>query len=137
MWLISRQFTALALLAAALLPSPSEAKAFGFPTPPPVLDPKTYVSPSGRYTLLVDPSNMHGRGLATYRLSKNGHEVWSGEKAFSLWDARVTDEGVAAGYAYSEGPLGFRIHGDFHVVILAEDGTIRLDHVTKREGRRL
>jgi hypothetical protein len=129
----SQRAAGIALILAALLLPPGFVHGFGFPIPPPVLDPKAYVSHSGRYTLLVDPSDMHGRGPATYRLSKDGHEVWSGEKPFSLWDARLTDEGVAAGYAYSEGLRGSRINGDFHVVILAQDGTVRLNQLTRRE----
>jgi hypothetical protein len=125
--------SALIIFVVVAILSPRSAHAFGFGVSPPVLDPKTYVSPSGRYTLLVDPTEMHGRGRASYRLSRDGREVWSGEKPFSLWYAAVNDEGVAGGYAYSEGLQGSRTLGDFHVVILAEDGSIRLDQVTKRE----
>ena len=120
------------ILATLLLP-PGLVHGFGFPVPPAILDPKTYISPSGRYTLLVDPSHMHGRGPATYRLSKDGREVWSGEKQFTLWAARVTDEGVVGGFAYSDGQGDSQTKGDFQVVILAQDGTVRLDHATKRE----
>ncbi len=83
--------------------------------------------------MLVDPSHKHGRGPATYRLSKDGREVWSGEKPFTLWYARVTDAGVVGGFAYSEGEGDRQTQGDFQVVILDQDGTVRLDNVTKRE----
>jgi sugar lactone lactonase YvrE len=134
MRLHSRRFAGIAFALAGLV-SPGVATAFDFGAPPPVLDPKTYVSPSGRFTLLVDPSAMEGRGRATYRLSQDGREVWRAEKPFSLWNARVTDDGVVGGYAYTEGFQGSRIPGDFHVVLLAGDGSVRLDEVTKRAGR--
>src|SRR4051794_30062796 len=113
----SRRTVAIACVGAAVLLAPGWVHAFGWPAPPPVLDPKTYVSPSGRFALHVDPSDVRGRGRAAYRLTEDGREVWSGEKPFSLWDARVTDRGVAGGYAYSEGFQGTRVLGDFRVVI--------------------
>ena len=92
--------------------------------PPPVLNPKTYTSPSGAYKLDVDPSNMHGQGGGTYRLTRHGEEVWSGQRALTLWECTVTDDGAAAGYAYSQGPDGGPVSkagdtnfGSFHVVI--------------------
>ena len=75
--------------------------------PPPVLNPKTYLSPSGEYRLHVDPSTMYGQGKATYRLDRGGQVAWEGARPFTLWDAGVTDDGVVAGYAYSHGWRGF------------------------------
>ncbi len=123
----------IALILAACLLSPPLVHGFGFPIPPSILDPKSYVSPSGHFTLLVDPTHMHGRGPATYRLSKDGREVWAGEKPFTLWNARVTDEGVVGGFAYSDGQGDSQTKGDFQVIILSEHGTVRLDHVTERQ----
>ena len=123
----------MALILAAFLLSPGFAHGFGFPVPPAILDPKSYVSPSGHFTLLVDPSHIHGRGSATYRLSKDGREVWSGEKPFTLWNARVTDEGVVGGFAYSDGEGDSQTKGDFQVIILDQHGFVRVNHVTKRE----
>jgi hypothetical protein len=67
----------------------------------PILEPKEYASPSGGYRLFVDPSDRSGEGPATYRLSYNGKEVWSGKRPFTLWEAGVTDDGRVGGYAYS------------------------------------
>jgi hypothetical protein len=83
MRLHTRPYAGIAALSAAFLLSPREVHAFSFPVPPPVLDPKTYVSPSGHFTLLVDPADIHGRGRATYRLSRDGREVWSAEQPFN------------------------------------------------------
>jgi hypothetical protein len=68
-----------------------------------VLNPKDYDSPSGTYRLRVDPGNRYGAGKATYRLTKGGKEIWSGERPFTLWEAGVTDDGTVAGYAYTRG----------------------------------
>ncbi len=109
---------------------------------PPILNPKCYVSPSGRYSLYVNPSDLHGRGKASYRLTLDGKEVWSAEKPYTLWDAGVTDLGLAAGYAYSHGPqrdwkagAGAGV-GDFRVVIIDPRGTERLDEATTRQADR-
>src|SRR5687768_2809056 len=72
----------------------------------PVLDPQTYTSPSGEYALYIDPDDPHGRGSATYRLSRKGMVVWEGKRDFTLWEAGVTNEGVAGGYAYTPGSRG-------------------------------
>jgi hypothetical protein len=115
--------------------------AFGrsFPERPRVLNPKTYLSPSGQYALLVDPSDMYGRFGASYRLTRQGREVWSGQRPFTLWEAAVTDAGVVGGCAYSlgwsgntDGHDGER-HGNLHVILIDAQGTLRLDQVTKRE----
>lgn len=91
-----------------------------------VLNPKTYTSPSGQYELFVDPSVMDGSGPANYRLSRDGKEVWAGKRPFSLWEARVTDSGAVAGYAYEGGVTTPGHHGvgysGLSIVILAPDG---------------
>gem|GEM_PF-1501262 len=91
-------------------------------------NPATYISLSGRYELLVDHSERDGSGPANYRLTLDGVTVWAGERQFSLWDARVADNGTVAGYAYSEGVRVGGHHGTecrgLCVVILAPDGEI-------------
>jgi hypothetical protein len=110
--------------------------------PPPTLNPKQYNSPSGRYSLFVNPSDLHGRNGGSYRLTRDGLEVWSGSRPYTLWQAFVTDLGVTGGYAYSHGWRGFSDAGfkagagDFRVVIIDEHGKERLDQVTKREESR-
>ena len=46
---------------------------------PPALNPKTYTSPSGEYSLYVNPSNSAGSGGATYRLARKGRVLWGRE----------------------------------------------------------
>lgn len=105
----------------------------------PTLNSKTYTSPSGRYALKVTPGDLYGRGKGSYAFSADGKVVWSGEKPYTLWDARVTDDGVVAGYSYSNGWEGFSEAGfgagmgDFRVVILDPRGAERLNQPTQRE----
>jgi hypothetical protein len=107
--------------------------------PPPTLNPKKYASPSGRYLLFVNPSDLFGRGQAAYGLTREGREVWSAEKPYTLWDACVGDDGLVTGYAYSHGWRGFSEAGieggmgDFRVVIIDPGGKERLEQVTKRQ----
>jgi len=89
--------------------------------PPPVVNPATYESRSGEYVLEVDPSDMYGRGGASYRLTRQGQDVWSGGRPFTLLDAGVSDEGVVAGFAYSGGLQGFAKDDKLHLLILGLD----------------
>lgn len=112
--------------------------------PPPVLNPRTYVSPSGAWRLLVDPNTMYGQGAGNYRLTQHDKVVWEGERDFTLWEAGVTDDGIVAGYAYSHGWRGFPPeaardkvkrsdwNGDFRVLIIDPAGKSRLDERQKR-----
>ncbi len=105
---------------------------------PPALNPVTYKSPSARYALTVDPSDMYGCGPAGYRCAKDGKTLWSSELPFTLYEAGITDAGVAGGYGYTHGPSGFLGRGpgegpgEFLVVILGPDGKIRLKESVKR-----
>jgi sugar lactone lactonase YvrE len=127
------------LLLCGLIPCLVLGRAGASEGPPPTLQPKSYASPSGRYALFINPSDLYGRGGASYRLTQGGREVWSGEKPFTLWEAGVTDEGVVGGYAYSHGwegssEAGLKAGmGDFRVVLIDPRGRLRLDRATKRE----
>jgi hypothetical protein len=111
-------------------------------SPPPMLNPNTYASPCGKYSLFVNPSDMFGRGKADYKMSLDGREVWSGEKPYTLWDAKVTDDGCVLGYSYSFGKRGLSEAGwkagpgDFQVVILDPLGRERFEQLAKRERSR-
>ena len=94
--------------------------------PPPKLDPKTYLSPSGEYSLLVNPSDQYGVGPAKCTLKRRAEVVWSKSIPFSFWEAAVTDDGRAAGYAYSHGYQGWGApagYGDLMVALLEADGS--------------
>lgn len=129
-----------ALSAAAAMPRLCDASE----APPPIINPKTYSSPSGEFALEVDPSTMYGQGEARYRLTRGGKEVWTATHPFTFWEAAVTDEGASAGYAYQHGPGGFApggrradpTPGKFHIAILAPDGkTRRLDSTDRERSR--
>ena len=100
-----------------------------------VLNPATYTSPSGEFTLEVDPTALDGQGEGSYRMSRQGKVVWEKKYPFTLCEMAVTDEGVAAGYGYQNGPEGFAIGGlaadptpgKFYVVIFGSDGAPRLN----------
>lgn len=107
---------------------------------PSVLQPRTYVSPSGEYTALVNPTNREGGGPAHYRVKRGQTVLWEGKRPFTLWEADLTDSGTLAGYAYSQGEEGFwglrqsRGYGMLDVVILTPDGTPRLRTSVPRES---
>jgi sugar lactone lactonase YvrE len=101
------------------------------------------MSLTGEYTLEVDPGDRYGRGAASYRLTSHGREVWRKRLPFTLWEAAVADDGAVAGYAYSNGWRGYGFGGDyprgpgeFQVVILNPDGSLRLDRKSTREESR-
>lgn len=101
---------------------------------PPVLNPKTYRSRSGEYTLFVDPSNPKGHGKAAYAFRHKGKLVWEGERPFTLSDARVSDDGLVGGYAYSHGLHGVSAQdcGTFEVVLLDATGAYRVHETVPR-----
>ena len=132
----------LALLLSGLVSCAVHGRVAASEGPPPTLNPKSYASASEKYSLFVDPSDLYGRGKAFYKLTRDGREVWSAEKPYTLWDARVGDDGLVIGYAYSHGWRGFSNAGhsagmgDFRVVIIDPRGKERLDQVTKRDESR-
>lgn len=102
-----------------------------------IIQPETYASPNGTYTLFVDSGDRYGHGSAKYKFSKNGTEVWSGEREYALREVCVTDQGHVSGFAYRqieieptpnaggdpEHPLRYHDPDEFlHIVILDADG---------------
>jgi hypothetical protein len=100
--------------------------------PLPDLQPHIVTSADGHCALAIDPSHRDGSGPGRYRFTRDGREVWAGEKPWTFWDSVVTDDGVVAGYSYSQGGLAQFAKGDFHAVILAPDGSVRLDETHER-----
>lgn len=97
------------------------------------LDPRTYVSPSGEYALFVDPSQPEGGGEGRYRFTRNGQEVWSGARPWTLQEAVVGDDGLVAGYAYRAGRSGGE--GDaLTILVLDAEGTARVEDRRARTG---
>jgi hypothetical protein len=106
--------------------------------PMPDLNPTTYKSPSGKFSLTVEPTDPSGGGPANYRCIDGTNTVWSGGLPFTLYKGAISDTGVVAGYGYTHGPEGYmsiqhkRGPGDFLVVILDATGKVRLNEATKR-----
>ncbi len=98
-----------------------------------VLDPKTYLSPSGGCTLYIDPSEPQGSGGATYRVKKGSQLLWEGKSPFTLWDARIADDGTVGGYAFSKGIDGL---GEFLVLLLDPAGKPLNEERAPRERSR-
>lgn len=97
-----------------------------------IVDPQVYRSPSNAAVLTVDPSEKDGRGPATYRMVREGKELWAGKKPFTLFDAVVTDDGVTAGYAYTGGLEGYPEAGRIQIVILDRGGSMRMEQFVDR-----
>lgn len=87
-----------------------------------LVQPASYSSLSGAYVLEVDPSTRQGAGPGSYRLLRDGELVWEGERPFTLVDAVVGDDGMTAGYAYTQGLEG---QGELVFALLAPDGSLR------------
>jgi len=106
-----------------------------------VVNPSTYRSPSGKFVLKMEPSDLYGRGEADYRLTSGGSVVWEGKKPFTLREVGVADDGSVAGYAYTHGEEGFsekarRDMGQFIVAIIGPTGAVRLKETVHREMSR-
>jgi hypothetical protein len=108
-------------------------------SPPPELNPKKYVSPSGAYSLAVDPTDIYGRGPADCRLAKNGKILWKSRLPFAFWGVVVADSGRVAGYAYTQGRRGLLEGGDSDgpgevvVALLSAEGKIVNQHKHARK----
>jgi hypothetical protein len=132
----------LALLLSGLVVCSGYGQAAASEGPPPTLNRKSYASPNSKYSLFINPSDLYGRGKASYKLTRDGREIWSAEKPYTLWEAGVCDDGLVTGYAYSHGWRGFSEAGhnagmgEFRRVIIDLRGKERLDQVTKREESR-
>jgi hypothetical protein len=110
--------------------------------PRPFVNPSTYSSPSGEFSLFVDPTDRLGRGPAEYRFIKRGAVSWAKQLPFTLHNAVVADSGHVIGYAYTNGLEGRPAAGDgagygeFVAVILTEKGESILNETHQRDGSR-
>lgn len=95
--------------------------------PAPQLQPRTYLSPSGGWSLRVEPLTRKGTGGADYTMTGGGREAWKQRHPFVLWDAAVTDDGRVGGYGYA-GPFV----GSLHVVVLSPQGEVLLQEENER-----
>lgn len=112
--------------------------AYGSAAPVPALDPTDYQSPSGRFSLHVEPTERHGAGPARYSQQRGEETVWAGELPFTLQKAVVDDLGRVAGYGYSKGSAIQFDPGDFLLAVIAADGTASaLERTPRVESRYL
>jgi hypothetical protein len=114
----------LALLLALAVPVPQE---------PEILQPKTYVSPSGEWRLSVDPSSKFGDGEASVDVTHRGAETWRAELPYTFWEAVVTDAGFVAGYAFTAGRRRGS-GGELVIAICGPDGASVLEERIERTG---
>lgn len=104
----------------------------------PLLDRKTYMSPSGTWSLTVDPSDRYGGATGDYELRRAGELVWRKQFAYTLRELRISERGEVAGYAYTKGLGGFgdggtvENSGDLVVAVFSVDGSIRLERRFRR-----
>lgn len=82
------------------------------------VQPHTYVSPSGEWSLFIDPSSRDGDGKSTLTISHQGKVEWRGEQSFTFRDAVINDEGVSAGLVYDSRSM----FGGGEVRLLGKDG---------------
>jgi hypothetical protein len=91
---------------------------------PAPLQPATYRSPSGNWSLEVDPTSRLGSGPADYRAARGGDPVWSKHLPFTLREACIDDSGHVAGYGYDKGWNGTTPDGNFLIAVLTSSGEI-------------
>ncbi len=113
-----------ALRLAAVLPilTLSALPALGSFAPQRALDPRSYTSPSGSWSLYVNPSAPTGAGKATYTLSYEGETRWSRTHKVTFEKAIVTDGGDSVGYGYTWGRESNR--GSFFTAKLSWEGEL-------------
>lgn len=105
----------------------------------PNLEPTTYHSPSGEFSLYVNPSDRMGVGSAEYRFQRGDEVLWEGERELTLQQALVTDKGEVVGHGYTSGIMGranppdYMDHGETVLWILEHDGSPRLEKRFERE----
>jgi len=95
---------------------------------PEFVDPAERVSPSGQYSLSMDPSEPFGMGPAKYSLRLRGEPQWTAELPFTLHQLAVTDAGYSVGHGFAGRDW---IRSEFVVAILDPKGEVLLDERTK------
>lgn len=111
---------------------------------PPDLHPRLYKSPSGEYSLLVEPRERHGAGPSKMELLQNGASRWMLTFDFTFQDAVVSDAGMIGGFCYSYGSTGnfdasdlpgiLITKSDAQIVLLDQTGGIIVNEATPRTG---
>ena len=101
---------------------------------PQVIQPRTLTSPSGEWTARLEPSSKFGDGPSHITVSRGAERLWEADVPMTLWEARLSDDGYLAGYAFSIGLAADVPKGEFIVAILAPDGRELLNERVARTG---
>lgn len=123
------------VLVVASTPAPAD-ESFGLSEN--VLHVSRYTSLSGDFQLVVDPTHLNACYQAHYTVYRQGGVIWSKQLPFTLWKARITDDGYVVGYAYTQGVDGIFGRGNDprpgHMVVAIVDpnGNITLQEKHKR-----
>lgn len=100
------------------------------------LQPAEYTSPSGAWSIEIDPSERYGAGPGDYTLNHAGQAVWTRTLPFTMRQALVDDEGFIAGYGYSTGWRSTGARGEFFVALVSPAGEVIARHERPVEGSR-
>lgn len=113
------------VLVALILLALSASRSTGLGAP---LQPETYRSPSGEWSLEVDPSSRCGAGAGNYLMTRAGEPIWAKRLEFTLRAVRIDEHGYAAGYAYDRGWNGVAPNGNFVLAVLSPSGEVLGQH---------
>jgi hypothetical protein len=108
----------LAVLASAAVPAQLTVE---------YVDPVTVTSPSGQWSLSIDPSRLSGKGPAAYRLVKGKEVVWAAELPFTLCDVQLGEDGAFAGTTPAS-------EDHLRLMLIGPDGTARFDKTLPDEA---
>jgi hypothetical protein len=91
------------------------------------VQPETYRSASGEWSLEVDPTSRFGAGPGNYRMLRAGKPAWIKHIPFTLRGVSIDERGYAAGHAYDQGWTG-RPDGNFVLAVLSPTGEVLGQH---------
>lgn len=104
----------------------------------PALEPTTYASPDGGFTVTIDPSRRDGGGEAHYVMRRGGGVVWEATHPFTLRKAVVADDGTVGGFGYSNGYEAFDDAGDLLIATIDPAGKpLHVDRIARAQSRKL
>ncbi|MSR60892.1 MAG: hypothetical protein EXS08_00400 [Planctomycetes bacterium] len=102
-----------------------------------LVQPAVQRSPSGRWSLAVEPHERSGTQGAEYVLRDGDALVWHGSRPFALRRAAVGEDGRVAGVAYSGGSAAQPDPRTLEVVLLAPTGAVRARESQARRSSRI
>src|SRR5690349_6620791 len=91
--------TLAAVLVAALAPQPAPAS-MGIPED---VQFAVLQSPDGHVAFTLDPGDRRGAGGSTVTVAIDGAQTGNASLPFTFWRAEATDDGLLAGFGYTDG----------------------------------